>query len=113
MFAAAFPLFNITDEASHFLAIRMFAGGRLPGRELPPVDSEFANTYILYFSPEYTYSQDYLDLNGPRTALYRIAPQDRDRAYGQEFYAQKWRDWTQKANFEAQAPPAYYLLAAA
>jgi hypothetical protein len=112
IFAAAFPLFNITDEGSHFLAIRMFAAGHLPGKQLPPVDPEFARTFILYWSPEYTHSQEYLDRYGPRIPLYQLSPQARQAAYGQTFYADKFKDWSHKPNFEAQAPPLYYIVAA-
>jgi hypothetical protein len=112
VFAAAFPLFNITDEASHFLAIRMFAEGHLPNKELPPPDPEFAKTFILYFSPEYTYTQEYLDRNGPRIPLYQLSPQSQDAAFGEMFYTQKLRDWSQEPNFEAQSPPLYYIAAA-
>ncbi|MGA7381303.1 MAG: glycosyltransferase family 39 protein, partial [Terriglobales bacterium] len=110
--AAAFPLFNITDEDSHFLTIRMFADGHLPGRELPPVDPVFEATYVLYGSPEYTHSQADLDQNGPRIPLYQLPPQARDAALGQTFYAQKFKDWSRKPNFEAQSPPLYYIVAA-
>jgi hypothetical protein len=112
VFAAAFPLFNITDEASHFLAIRMFAEGHLPNKQLPPVDSDFAETFIPYFSPEYIYTQEYLDRNGPRIPLYQLPPQAWDEALRQTFYVQKFSDWSQKPNFEAQSPPLYYMAAA-
>ena len=93
VFAAAFPLFNITDEASHFLAIRMFAEGHLPNKQLPPVDPAFAETFIPYFSPEYIYTQEYLDRNGPRIPLYQLPPQAWDEALRQSFYVQKFSDW--------------------
>lgn len=112
VFAAAFPLFNITDEDSHFLTIRMFAEGHLPGKELPPVDPAFEATYVLYGSPEYTHSQADLDQNGPRSPLYQLPSQARDAALKQTFYVQKFKDWSQKPNFEAQSPPLYYLAAA-
>jgi hypothetical protein len=112
IFAAAFPLFNITDEASHFLAIRMFAEGHLPNKQLPPVDPAFAETFIPYFSPEYIHTQEDLDRNGPRIPLYQLPRQAWDEALRQEFYVGKFSDWAQKPNFEAQSPPLYYMAAA-
>jgi hypothetical protein len=113
IFAAAFPLFDITDEDSHFLTIRMYAEGHLPGRELPTVDPEFERTYVLYGSPEYTHSQEDLEKNGPRIPLYQVPPEAREAALRQTFYVQKFKDWSQKPDFEAQSPPFYYLAAAA
>jgi len=112
IFAAAFPLFNITDEDSHFLTIRMWAAGHLPGKELPPVDPTFEAIYVLYGSPEYTHSQRDLDENGPQIPLYRLPPKAREAALRQTFYVQKFEDWSQKPNFEAQSPPLYYIVAA-
>ncbi|MGB7583250.1 MAG: glycosyltransferase family 39 protein [Terriglobales bacterium] len=112
VFAAAFPLFNITDEASHFLAIRMYAEWHWPGKELPAVDPAFEATYVLYGSPEYTHSQQDIDRNGPRVPLCQVPPQARDAALRQTFYVQKFKDWSQKPNFEAQSPPLYYVVAA-
>lgn len=112
VFAAAFPLFNITDEDSHFLTIRMYADGHLPGRDLPAVDPEFEKAFVLYGSPEYTHTQDDLERNGPRIPLYQLPPEARGAALAQAFYVGKLKDWSEKPNFEAQSPPLYYATAA-
>ncbi|HZP64341.1 MAG TPA: glycosyltransferase family 39 protein [Terriglobales bacterium] len=111
-FAAAFPLFGFNDEEQHFLTIQMYADGQLPGRELPPIPLDFAAQFVPYWSPEYTYSQQYLDAYGPHIPPYRIPPDARSAAYQQEFYRKKIADLSAGKNFEAQAPPFYYLVAA-
>ena len=113
IFAAAFPLFGINDEDQHFLTIQMYAQGRLPGRELPRIPPQFVQDFLPYWSPEYTYSQPFLDQHGPRIPLYQVPLQDRATAYQQDFYKQKIKDTSAGKNFEAQAPPFYYLAAAA
>lgn len=103
VFAAAFPLFNNVDERLHLMSIQMYAQGHLPGKELPLMDPELAKALLPYWSPEYGHPQEHLDregINGPPDQL------------TQPLYAQKLEEWLHKPNFEAQAAPLYYVVAA-
>ena len=53
IFTAAFPFFNNIDEQFHFAAIRMYAQGQWPGKDLPHFDFETAKIASLYATPEY------------------------------------------------------------
>jgi hypothetical protein len=108
----AFPLFNYLDEKMHFLSIRMYAEGHLPGKELPQIDGEFARTFLPYWSPEYDQSQEAMDRNGISVPLYRLNSQAKDSAFAQGYYARKLEMLSRTQNFEAQAPPLYYMVAA-
>ena len=112
VFAAAFPLFNPVDEKAHFLTIRMYAQGQLPGKELPLMDPELAKALLPYSSSEYNFSSEELAQNGVRVPLYELPVQARDAAYHLPFYAQKLSGWLRTPNYEAQSPPLYYLIAA-
>jgi len=111
IFAAAFPLFNTLDEKLHFLSIRTYAQGHLPGKELPLFDSEFARSSLPYWSPEYDRSAEFIEQNGLNQPLYRLAPPLRDVAMEQGFYAQKLEGLLRRRNFQAQGPPLYYVVA--
>ncbi len=111
VFAAAFPFFNNIDEKLHFLTVRMYAQGHLPGKELPLIDRDFARESLPYWSPEFDRSSGFIIRNGITTPLYRLAPQARELALSQKYYAWKLEDLPRRPNFEAQAPPLYYLLA--
>lgn len=112
VFAAAFPLFNNVDERVHLMSIQMYAQGHLPAKELPQMDPALAKDYLRYWSPEYGRSQEGLERNGIRVPLYRLSDADRKVAYSQAIYAQKLEEWLRRANFEAQSPPLYYMVAA-
>jgi hypothetical protein len=113
IFAAAFPLFNTLDEKLHFLSIRMYAQGHLPGKGLPLFDNEFARSSLPYWSPEYDHSPDFIRRNGLSQPLYRLTPQARGLAMEQGYYARKLEGLLQRRNFQAQGPPLYYLVAGA
>jgi len=113
VFAAAFPLSNNTDEKFHFLSIQMYAQGHLPGRDLPRMDAGFARNFLLYWSPEYGLTQEELNRNGLRTPPYWLAAPARDSVMNRPYYAEKLRTWLDRRNYEAQAPPFYYIAAAA
>ncbi|MGB8112804.1 MAG: hypothetical protein WCF22_03480 [Candidatus Sulfotelmatobacter sp.] len=101
IFTAAFPFFNNIDEQFHFAAIRMYAQGQWPGKDLPHFDFETAKIASLYATPEY--------LNeGNFAPFYPLSPQDAAP------YTGPWvRRYLRTADFEAQSPPVYYLLNAA
>jgi hypothetical protein len=112
VFAAAFPLTNNTDEKLHFLTIRMYAQGQMPGKDLPPIDPEFARALLLYQSPEYGLSQEYLDRNGIVGPPYNLPPQARDAVLANKFYSEKLTRWLHYGfNYEAQSAPFYYVVA--
>jgi hypothetical protein len=109
VFAAAFPLFNNVDERLHLMSIQMYAQGHLPGKGLPLMDPELAKALLPYWSPEYGHRQEDLDrngINGPPGGLGA-------NGFIQPLYAQKLEEWLRKPNFEAQAAPLYYIVAAA
>jgi len=89
LFAAAFPLFNNTDERFHFATIEVYARGQLPGKELPLIGEDLAKTIAPYASFEYWQTGFQNDLAWRLRTL------------------SEWR------NFEAQGPPLYYAIAAA
>jgi hypothetical protein len=112
IFAAAFPLTNNTDERFHWLTTQMYAQGRMPGKDLPRMEPEFARTFLLYWSPEYGRSQEYLRSNGVNGPLYGLSPQVRDSVLAQEFYVRQLSQWLRRPNYEAQSAPFYYTVAA-
>jgi hypothetical protein len=89
LFAAAFPLFNNTDERFHFVTIEVYARGQLPGKELPLIGESLAKTIAPYASFEYWQTEFRND------------------------YASRLQTLAQWRNFEAQGPPLYYVIAAA
>jgi hypothetical protein len=107
-FAAAFPLFNSVDEQFHMAAIRMYAGGEWPDKNLPLFDLESARLVALYATPEYLNTQADLEKIHLAAPVYRLSPQD-----AAPYFAPAFRLWQHVPNFEAQAPPLYYLLGAA
>ncbi len=109
IFAAAFPLFNNVDERLHLMSIQMYAQGHLPGKELPRIDPELAKAYLPYWSPEYGHSEQELDRDGISGSPDRNLVQA--NGFSQPIYAQKLEEWLRRPNFEAQAPPLYYLVA--
>ena len=88
VFAAAFPLFNNTDERFHFATIEAYARGQLPGKELPLIGEDLAKTIAPYASFEYGQTVFQNNLSSRLQTL------------------SQWR------NFEAQGPPLYYAIAA-
>jgi hypothetical protein len=112
LFAAAFPLSNNTDEKFHYLTIQMYAQGHFPGKDLPSMDPGFARKFLLYWSPEYGLSQSQMDQDGIRTPPFRLAAQDQNLLMNRGYYAEKLRTWVDRRNYEAQAAPFYYLVAA-
>jgi len=110
-FAAVFPLFNNVDEKLHFLTIRMYAGGHLPGRELPHIDGEFVRSFLPYWSPEYDHTEDFLNRN-IGAPLYRLSPADQASALSTGYYAWKLQAVPRRLNFEAEGAPLYYVVAA-
>jgi len=107
LFAAAFPLFNNVDEQLHFDSIVSFAQGRLPGPELPLIDSASAQLISRYHSFEYmvpleSLRRDHLDI--PRTQL----PPDFQNA----LYHSSFDYWSHVTNIEIQSPPLYYAVGA-
>ena len=113
VFSAAFPLFNNVDERVHLMSIQMYAQGHLPGKDLPRMDPALARAYLAYWSPEYGRTQEDLDRNGINAPVWQLSDQAKDLAYTQAIYAQKLEEWLRRPNFEAQAPPLYYVVAAA
>jgi hypothetical protein len=89
LFAAAFPLFNNTDERFHFATIEVYARGQFPGKELPLIGDDLAKTIAPYASFEYGQTAFQNDLVSRVRTL------------------SQWR------NFEVQGPPLYYVIAAA
>jgi hypothetical protein len=113
LFAAAFPLFNNVDERVHLMSIQMYAQGHLPGKDLPRMDPGLARAYLAYWSPEYGRTQEDLDRNGINAPVWQLSEQAKDLTYTKAIYAQKLEEWLRRPNFEAQAPPLYYVVAAA
>jgi hypothetical protein len=110
--AAAFPLPNYTDERFHLMTIAMFAEGRLPGRDLPRVDPQFAKTFLLYWSPEYGHSRESLQRAGIVGPPYKLATDVQRSVLTQEFYVKQLEQWLARPNYEAQSAPFYYAVAA-
>jgi hypothetical protein len=110
-FVLAFPLFNNVDEKWHFLTIQMYAQGHLPGSELPHIDQEFVRTFLPYWSPEYWGNTDFINQTA-KVPLYQLSPQARDAALAQGRFAWQLEDLPRRLNFEAQAAPLYYVIAA-
>ncbi|MBV9342386.1 MAG: hypothetical protein JO159_16055 [Acidobacteria bacterium] len=106
-FAAAFPLFNNIDEQSHFACVEMFVEGRFPGKKLPPFDPVSARIASIYSSGEYLNPEDLLVRTGQNVPITSLPPGRRETRFHSEFAY-----WSRHVNFEAQAPPLYYLLAA-
>jgi hypothetical protein len=111
-FALAFPLFNNVDEKLHFLTIRTYAQGHLPGRDLPHIDEQFVREFLPYWSPEYMSSQDFIERQVGVPA-YQLSPEARDVAFAHGYYEFKLADLPRRENFEAQAAPLYYVVAGA
>lgn len=106
-FAAAFPLFNPTDEQLHFDSVYKYSHGYLPQGALPLVSTECARIFTLYESPEYLNEPAILraaHLDQPIATL----PPDIQPAKFQRWYSY----WSAKKNFEAESPPLYYVMAA-
>jgi hypothetical protein len=113
LFAAAFPLTNIVDERFHLMTIRMYAQGVIPGKELPRIDTDFAKTLILYWSPEYSQPQEVINADGLTRPPYALAAAERNSALSKPFYSDKLKQWARRPNYEAQSAPFYYVVAAA
>jgi hypothetical protein len=111
-FTLAFPLFNNIDEKLHFLTILMYAQGHLPGKELQQSGDEFARTFLPYWSPEFYSTREEMDRFGTNVPLSRLSPQARDAALKGGYYAWKLGEFRHRLNFEAQAAPVYYVVAA-
>jgi hypothetical protein len=109
---AAFPLFNNVDEKNHFLSIRMYANGQIPGKALPLIDDDFSRTYLPYWSPEYDRSPGRMEREGAASPIYPLSPQERESAFDQGFYAWKLDKWEHTPNYEAQGAPLYYIIGA-
>jgi len=109
---AAFPLTNTIDERFHLATIQMYAQGRWPGRELPPVDSESTRTLLLYWSPEFGLSPETMNQDGIVGPLYNLSPAAREAALAEPYYSKKLKQWVRRPNFEGQSAPLYYLVAA-
>lgn len=113
IFAVAFPLSNNTDERFHLMTIQMYAAGELPGKQLPLIDPGFARTFLLYWSPEYGRSPEYLERNGVPGPLYGRSPQVQSSVLSRDFYVRQLDQWLARPNYEAQSAPFYYVVAAA
>jgi hypothetical protein len=111
-FAAAFPLTNNTDERFHLMTIQMYAQGQIPGKELPRTNPEFAKTLLLYWSPEYGRSPDYLESNRVIGPLYKLPSRTQNSALSKDFYVKQLNQWLARPNYEAQSAPFYYVIAA-
>jgi hypothetical protein len=113
IFCAAFPLTNPTDERYHLATIQMYARGRLPGRDLPQVDSEATGNLLLYWSPEYTRTPQQMAQDGVFGPLWGLPPEERESALARDYYRAKLAQWLHRPNYEAQEPPVYYAAAGA
>jgi hypothetical protein len=107
-FTVAFPFFNNVDEQYHLISIQMYARGQWPGKDLPRLDSESAEIFTLYATPEYMNTKEALENIHLRAPLYQLPPQE---AY--PYFAPMFKNWRSIQDFEAQSAPLYYLLGAA
>lgn len=112
IFSAAFPLLNPIDERLHLTTIQLYAHGDFPGRELPHMDSSFARRLLLYWSPEYNHTQHELERDNVAGPLYALRHEDQDRHLLESFYAERLQQWIDRADYEAQSAPLYYLATA-
>jgi hypothetical protein len=107
-FAAAFPLFNPVDETSHYEMVYEYSRGFLPGQILIKSDPAMARIFSLYGSDEYLVAHDVLQRFHRDVPLPALSGDLRDY-----YYPRRLQFWQAQSNIETQAPPAYYLLAAA
>ncbi len=107
IFAAAFPIFNNVDEQFHLDAIRMYARGQWPGKDLPHVDADSAKLIALYGTLEYVLDERTMEKFHLQTPPYRLPPEQASQAS-----AQVYSHWKNSTNIEAQSTPLYYLLSA-
>lgn len=112
VFIAAFPLFNNVDEKCHFLSIRMYANGLLPGKALPLIDGDFSTTYLPYFSPEYGRTWEAMERERTTVPIFRLSPELKEDALTQGYYSWKLAQWSRTPNYEAQGAPLYYIVGA-
>ncbi len=112
-FALMFPLFNNVDEKLHFLTIKMYAQGHLPGKDLPHIDDDFSRTFLPYWSPEYDHTPVGIDYQHI-VVLYRLSPEQREWEMSHGYYDWKLRvALPSRLVFEAQGAPLYYVIAGA
>lgn len=111
IFSAAFPFFNNLDEVPHFASIEMYAQGNWPGKKLPHYDSETARLFALFASPEYLQTEEQIEQSSAqsnlRLPLYRV-PKEKLSPYLPAIVSH----YSEGINYEAQAPPLYYLMGA-
>jgi hypothetical protein len=107
IFAAAFPLFNNVDEERHLAAIRMYAGGQWPGKDLPAIDPELAKLYAVYGTWEYLVPEKTIDEAHLRTPFYQLSAQEAEPHVKRSFSYE-----LSIPGYEAQSTPLYYLLGA-
>jgi hypothetical protein len=108
VFAAAFPLFNSTDELDHFATVYEYAHGIAPGKDLPLVGPELARVFALYNSGEYLTPQRTLQKFRVDVPIEQLPVELQERKYQYLFGY-----WLTQQNIEAQSPPVYYLVASA
>jgi len=106
-FAAAFPLINPVDEASHYGTVYSYAAGKLPGSELPKTEPELARVFALYGSSEYFKTREVL-----RTFHKDVPMAELPRELQEAQYPKAFKFWSDQSNIEEQSPPVYYLIAA-
>ena len=113
IFSAAFPLLNPIDERLHLMTIQLYARGTLPGSELPHIDASIARRLLLYWSPEYNHTQQDLAHERVTGPLYALSHEDQEKRLAESFYVSRLQQWIDRADYEAQSAPVYYLTAAA
>ena len=107
LFAAAFPLFNNIDEQDHFEMVYRYAHGFAPEKTLPQTDPEMARLFTLYGSPEYFASVAQIQTYHLDVPIAELPSPLKEMQYQRVFGS-----WTIQRAFEAQSPPAYYMVGA-
>jgi hypothetical protein len=103
-YSAAYPLFNIVDEPSHFDLVVRYSSGYLP-RGFEPMTATFMKYNVMYATPEY-FNPPSLFPDGKIPTPLWSEPFSSIR----ETYEERLVSW-QAVNHELSQPPLYYLIA--
>ena len=108
LFAAALPFFNGVDEHVHFDLVSKYARGFLPGGENATLDASTVHLMTRFASPEYLKGTGaYPDGRFPTPAEMQTR-----QAPGTAGYRGAMARYTRSVNYEADAAPTYYAIAA-
>jgi Predicted membrane protein (DUF2142) len=106
IFSAAFPLFNINDEAAHYDLVLKYSHGDIPS-EMAPMSEEWMRYFALFGSQEYFFAPEFFE---DKTIPPPLWTQPIEQAKSALLTREKlWR----KVNHESSQPPLYYAIAGA